>query len=367
MDKSNPKKNIIENVSATMLTPGRSALQNANGRFESLTHEIDLSHFEFTDPEDFFTLKTKFFVDPARTIVTSNNSPDLGFTYTLNSYRGCEHGCAYCYARPTHEYLGYSAGLDFESKIFVKTRSPELLREKFMSKSWKPEPIFMSGITDCYQPIERKFELTRKCLEVFNEFNNPLYIVTKNHLVTRDIDILKELARKNLVSVTLSVTSLDTELARKLEPRTSTPEKRLEAIRMLSDAGIPTGVNIAPSIPGLTDHEMPKILEAASKAGATRAGYVILRLPYSVKDIFVEWLEVNYPEKKEKVVNYIRETRGGKLYDSNFLTRMEGVGEKASNIAHMFHVFTQKYGFNKKRNPLSTDIFKRPGDQLGLF
>lgn len=348
-------------------TPGRSALQNANGRFEKVTHELDLSHYEWEDPEDVLTLKTKFYEDATKSIVTSNDSPDLGFTYTLNSYRGCEHGCAYCYARPTHEYLGYSAGLDFESKIFVKTKAPELLREKFMSKSWKPEPIFMSGITDCYQPIERKLQITRRCLEVFNEFNNPLFIVTKNSLVTRDIDILRTLSQKRLVSVTLSITTLDVELARKLEPRTSSPPAKLEAIRLLSEAGIPTGVNVAPTIPGLTDHEMPKILEAAASAGATRAGFVVLRLPYSVKDIFNEWIKTNYPEKADKVINYVKEIRGGKLYDSNYETRMSGVGEKAQSIANVFDVFTKKYKLNEKRTPLTTELFKRPSNQLELL
>ncbi len=348
-------------------TPGRSSLQNENGRFEKQTHELDLSHFEWVDPEDVLTLKTKFYEDQAKSIVTSNDSPDLGFTYTLNSYRGCEHGCAYCYARPTHEYLGYSAGLDFESKIFVKMKAPELLREKFMSKSWKPEPIFMSGITDCYQPIERKLEITRRCLEVFNEFNNPLFIVTKNHLVTRDIDILSELAKKRLVSVTLSITTLDVELARKLEPRTSSPPAKLEAIKLLAAAGIPTGVNVAPTIPGLTDHEMPKILLAAANAGATRAGFVVLRLPYSVKDIFVEWIKTNYPEKADKVINYIKEMRGGKLYDSDYETRMSGVGEKAQSIANVFEVFTKKYNLNLERRKLTTELFKRPSNQLELL
>ncbi|MES2769279.1 MAG: PA0069 family radical SAM protein [Bdellovibrionota bacterium] len=348
-------------------TPGRSALQNENGRFEKQTHELDLSHFEWVDPEDVLTLKTKFYEDQARSIVTSNESPDLGFTYTLNSYRGCEHGCAYCYARPTHEYLGYSAGLDFESKIFVKMNAPELLREKFMSKSWKPEPIFISGITDCYQPIERKLELTRRCLEIFNEFNNPLFIVTKNHLVTRDIDILSELAKKKLVSVTLSITTLDVELARKLEPRTSSPPAKLEAIKLLAEAGIPTGVNVAPTIPGLTDHEMPKILEAAAHAGATRAGFVVLRLPHSVKDIFVEWIKSNYPEKADRVINYIKEMRGGKLYDSSYETRMSGVGEKAQSIANVFEVFTKRYNLNLTSSKLTTKLFKRPSHQLELL
>lgn len=347
-------------------TPGRSSESNANGRFEKQTHELDLSHYEWLDPEDVTTLKTKFFEDATKSIVTSNDSPDIGFSYSLNAYRGCEHGCAYCYARPTHEYLGYSAGLDFESKIFVKTKAPELLREKFMSKNWKPAPIFMSGITDCYQPIERKLEITRRCLEVFSEFNNPLFIVTKNALVTRDLDILSDLARKNLVTVSLSITTLDEKLARTLEPRTSTPTAKLEAIKKLSEAGIPTGVMVAPTIPGLTDHEMPNILKEAANAGATRAGFVILRLPYSVKDIFVEWIRKNYPEKADKVINYIKETRGGKMYDSSYETRMSGVGEKAENIAQVFRLFTLKYNLNQDRRRLNKDLFERPTDQLSL-
>lgn len=350
-----------------MKTPGRSSTQNQVGRFEKQTRELDLSHYEWLDPEDEFTLKTKFFEDSSRSIVSSHESPDLGFGFTLNAYRGCEHGCAYCYARPTHEYLGYSAGLDFESKIFVKTKAPELLREKFMSKSWRPASIFMSGITDCYQPIERKLKLTRRCLEVFNDFNNPLFIVTKNHLVTRDVDILSELAQKNLVSVTLSITTLDLELSRKLEPRTSTPQAKLEAIKILSHAGIPVGVNVAPTIPGLTDHEMPRILEAAANAGAKHAGYVVLRLPYSVKDIFVDWVKTNYPEKADKVINYIKEMRGGKLYDANYKTRMIGQGEKSASIANVFEVFTKKYGLNRDRRSRTTELFKRPSDQLELL
>lgn len=245
--------------------------------------------------------------------------------------------------------------------------APELLREKFMSKSWKPASVFMSGITDCYQPIERKLQITRKCLEVFNEFNNPLFIVTKNSLVTRDIDILSELAKKNLVSVTLSITTLDFDLSRKLEPRTSTPQAKLEAIKALSHAGIPVGVNVAPTIPGLTDHEMPRILEAAANAGAKHAGYVVLRLPYSVKDIFVEWIRTHFPERADKIINYIKEMRGGKLYDANFKTRMIGKGEKATNIANLFEIFTKKYGLNQTRKDPPLVEFKRPSDQLEFF
>ncbi len=348
-------------------TSGRSSQSNQVGRFEKQSYEEDLSHYEWIDADDVNNLKTQVYEDTTKSIVTSNDSPDLGFSFTLNPYRGCEHGCVYCYARPTHEYLGFSAGLDFESKIFVKKKAPELLRKKFMSKSWKPAPIFMAGITDCYQPLEREFEITRKCLEVFNEFNNPVNIVTKNFLVTRDLDILKEMAKKNLVSVSLSVTSLDAKLARTLEPRTSTPQARLKALKLLTEAGVPTNVMVAPVVPGLTDHEMPAILKACANVGVQGAAYTVMRLPYSVKDIFSEWINANYPEKADRVLNYVRDLRGGKLYDASFETRMRGVGEKADNIEQVFKVFSKKYGLNKFRRPVTTALFRRPGDQLNLL
>ncbi len=346
---------------------GRGADGNSTGRFESQRHEIDLSSYGWFDSEDESLLKTQFFKDASRTIVSENDSPDLGFRFSMNFYRGCEHGCAYCYARPSHEYLGMSAGLDFETKIFVKEEAPELLRKKFMSKSWKPEIIMMSGNTDCYQPAERRFQITRKALQVLNEFGNPVGIITKNNLIIRDLDILKEMAERNLVSVTISITSLDTELARTLEPRTSSPTGRLEAVRLLSEAGIPVNVNIAPAIPGLNDHEIPSILKAASEAGARSASLVAVRLPHSVKEIFSDWLTTHRPDAKTKILNHIRSLRGGELYKADFGDRMKGSGVYAENMQRIFKIFSDKYNLNNDYPELSTSHFKRPKNQLSLF
>jgi DNA repair photolyase len=346
---------------------GRGADGNTSGRFESQRQEIDLSNYGWFDQDEESTLKTQFFKDSSRSIVTENDSPDLGFKYSMNFYRGCEHGCAYCYARPTHEYLGMSAGLDFESKIFVKEEAPELLRKKFMSKSWKPDIIMMSGNTDCYQPAERKFQITRRALQVLNEFGNPVGIITKNNLITRDLDIISEMAKKNLVSVTISITSLNVELARTLEPRTSSPAGRLEAVKSLSAAGVPVNVNIAPAIPGLNDHEIPAILKAVSEAGARSAALVAVRLPHSVKDIFSDWLATHRPDAQTKILNLIRSMRGGDLYNSKWGERMKGSGVYAENMQRIFKIFSEKYGLNKDYPDLSTDHFKRPQNQLSLF
>lgn len=346
---------------------GRGALSNTTGRFDSLKIEIDAVEPDSIDPEDQRTLRTQFFKDTSRSIVTENKSPDIGFRFSMNFYRGCEHGCAYCYARPTHEYLGLSAGLDFESKIFVKENAAALLREKLMSRSWSPECIFISGITDCYQPLERKFQLTRQCLQVLAEFRNPVSLITKNHLITRDVDILGELAQNGLAMAFLSMTTLDAELGRQLEPRTSTPAARLKAIETLAQAGVPVGVNIAPVIPGLTDHEMPAILKAAREAGASFAGYTPLRLPFSVSQMFEEWLGAHRPDAKDKILNQIREMRDGKLNDAEFGSRMRGSGPRAENMRKMFELFSQRFGLNKTDFQLRTDLFRRPGDQLSLF
>jgi DNA repair photolyase len=316
------------------------------------------------DDEDLPKIKTEFFTDSARTILAKNDSPDIGFTYSINSYRGCEHGCSYCYARPSHEYLGLSAGLDFESKIFVKKNGPELLREQLSAKKWEPQVIMMSGITDCYQPAERNFRVTRGCLQVLAEFKNPVGIITKNKLICRDLDILSQMAKDNLVSTCLSVTSLDAELARKLEPRTSAPQARLQAVNLLAKAGVPVSINIAPVIPGLNDHEIPAILKAAAENGARSAGIVLLRLPYSVKDIFSNWLETHYPERKKKVLGAILDTRNGQLYNSDFKNRMSGEGERAKQISDTFKLFRKKYGLDKDHESLRTDLFKVPTDQM---
>ena len=344
---------------------GRGSSHNSDNRFERLSYRYDLT--DLPEGEEAPMLRTTFMRDSSRSIVTENKSPDIPFSFSINPYRGCEHGCAYCYARPTHEYLGFSAGLDFESKIFVKENAAELLREKLMSRSWEPQLIAISGVTDCYQPIERKLKLTRACLEVLEKFRNPCGLITKNALVTRDLDILERMAKLQLVNVFLSVTTLDEELGAALEPRTSRPQSRLRAIRELAERGIPVGVNVAPIIPGLTDHELPRILEEAAKAGATMAGFVPVRLPLTVLPIFSEWLEVHRPEKKEKVLGLIRSLRGGKLNDANFGSRMTGEGAVADNIRQMFQIYSRKYGLNKKYQKLSTEHFSRPGDQLTFF
>jgi DNA repair photolyase len=342
---------------------GRGAAENPANRFEKIWSERDPEWTE-EDPSP----RTEFFKDSSRTAINYFNSPDLGSGASLNPYRGCEHGCAYCYARPSHEYLGFSSGLDFERKIMVKLDLPVLLRKELSSPHWKPQPLMFSGITDVYQPVERRLQLTRKCLQVLAEFRNPAGMITKNYLVTRDIDVLQELAHYDAVHVTLSVTSLKDQLASALEPRASRPRARLAAIQALAKAGIPVGVNVAPIIPGLNDYEVPAILKAAHDAGALGAGYTLLRLPYAVKSIFESWLERHVPDAKDKVLNRIRETRGGKLYDSKWGARMRGEGLYAQQIARLFTVARRKAGFRPLEGGLRTDHFKRPsGPQLTLF
>ncbi|MGH6631005.1 MAG: PA0069 family radical SAM protein, partial [Burkholderiales bacterium] len=293
---------------------------------------------------------------------------DLGFRFSLNPYRGCEHGCIYCYARPTHEYLGFSAGLDFERKLMVKPNAAALLRTALAAPRWQPQVIAMSGVTDAYQPVERKLQITRRCLEVLAEFRNPVGIVTKNHLVTRDADLLGDLARHNAAAVFLSLTTLDTELRTRLEPRTSPPAARLAAIKELSQAGLPVGVMVAPVIPGLNDHEIPALLEAAAQAGATFAGHVLLRLPHAVATLFEHWLDQHAPLKKDKVLNQLRSMRGGELNDPRFGSRMQGEGLLAEQVHRLFTVACRKHGFTKPMPELSTASFRRPGGtQLSLF
>jgi DNA repair photolyase len=301
---------------------GRGAPINPPNRFEPLWYSRDPEWNDLEDP----ALETQFFRDTSRSIITYNDSPDVGFDASINPYRGCEHGCIYCYARPTHEYLGFSAGLDFESKILVKEDAPELLRRELSSPRWKPQVLAISGVTDSYQPIERRLQLTRRCLQVLAEFRNPVVIITKNHLVTRDVDVLGELAQYEAVRVFLSITTLDGGLGRVMEPRASHPLRRLAAIEMLSQAGVPTGVLVAPVIPGLTDHELPSIITAAVQAGARAAGYVTLRLPHGVGPLFEQWLTQHFPDRKDKVLHRIRAIRGGQLNDPRFSSRMRGEG-----------------------------------------
>ena len=342
---------------------GRGAGANPSNRFEAITVEPD----EDWDPREDRPVRTQFLKDLSQSIITYNNSPDIPFRAGINSFRGCEHGCSYCYARPTHEYLGFSAGLDFESRIMVKENAPELLRQELSSKNWKPQLLAMSGVTDCYQPVERRLELTRKCLAVLAEFRNPVCIITKNFLVTRDIDLLSQLASHRAVMVHLSINSLDSDLARKLEPRASSPAKRLAAVEALAGAGIPVGVLVAPVIPALNEYEMPAVLAAAKKAGAGWAGTEVLRLPLTVAPVFQQWLERTYPEKAEKVLGRIRAIRGGKLNDPRFGSRMRGEGVFADQIAQMFRVARRRVGLDEEAPELSTAGFKRPeGPQLAL-
>ena len=347
---------------------GRGASWSPANRFEKL--HVDLIDIDFVDV-DVATAEqprrpTEYFRDGTKSIITRNNSHDVGFETSLNPYRGCEHGCIYCYARPTHEYLGFSAGLDFESKIMVKTSASELLRTELESPRWQPQTLVLSGVTDPYQPIERKLRITCGCLEVLAKFRNPVAIITKNRLVTRDVDILSELAACNAVAVNISVTSLDANLQRVLEPRTSSPQARLDAIRQLRSAGIPTGVMVAPIIPGLTDHEVPKILDACAKAGAQFAGYTIIRLPWAVAPLFEHWLEEHFPDRKEKVLGRIRDMRGSRLNNSQWHTRMTGEGIFAEQIASLFRVSCRHAGIGE-RPTLSTASFQRKKEQLKLF
>ncbi len=345
---------------------GRGAASNPPNRFERLVIEIEPESLVDEDGETVHP-RTIFLKDDSQTILTHNTSPDIPYRFGLNPYRGCEHGCAYCYARPTHEYAGFSAGLDFETRILVKEHAPELLRAELSRKSWKPQPIGMSGVTDCFQPVERRLELTRRCIGVLAEFRNPLMLITKNHLVTRDIDHLSELARFGAVTTAVSVTTLDGELTKILEPRASPPARRLAAIRELSAAGIPVIVMMAPVIPGLTDHEMPALFAAAAEAGACGAGYTALRLPGAVGPLFEAWLEQHLPGMKEKVLGRIREMRGGNLDEARFGVRMEGEGFYARQLRALFTVARRKAGFRSEGNTeLSTAAFRVPTKQMML-
>jgi len=339
---------------------GRGISENPSGRFEKYSVEWDQ---QWTDEEQ--APKTQYITDRSQTIITYNSSPDVGFGASINPYRGCEHGCAYCYARPTHEYFGYSIGTDFETKILVKVNAPHLLRKELASPKWKPQPLAISGVTDPYQPIERRLKIIRQCLEILVQFRNPVIIVTKNHLVTRDLDLLRQLADYKAAKVYLSITTLNKALSRKMEPRTSIPARRLEAIETLSNAGVPTGVLVAPIIPALTDHETFAIIKSAKDAGAAFASYIVLRLPFGLKSIFEAWLTENYPDKKSKVLNRIKEIRGGALYDSRFEKRMVGDGIFAEQVSKFFRTACRKAGLNHKDFSLSTKNFVRSG-QMNL-
>lgn len=320
-------------------------------------------------------VRTTYLRDASRSILARNDSPDIPFDASINPYRGCEHGCAYCYARPTHEFAGMSAGLDFESRILVKTDAPKLLRAALARPGWSPQVIAMSGVTDPYQPIEKRLELTRGCLQVLAACRNPVGIVTKSHLVARDLDVLAELNAHRAASVALSITTLDAHLARTLEPRAPGPSQRLHAIHQLAAAGIPVGVMVAPVIPGLTDDETPAILRAAAEAGATFASYVVLRLPYAVRELFVDWLDRHVPDRKGKVLERLRSLRtvageGDRLNDPTFGSRMRGHGPYAQQLHDLFHLARRKAGLQRRGPWLATNAFRRPRKdtaQLQLF
>ena len=338
---------------------GRGTATNPANRFEPLEVVAEVA-----GPEQ---VATKLLRDTSRTVIARNDSPDVGFETSVNPYRGCEHGCIYCYARPFHEYLGFSAGLDFETRILVTPDAPELLRRELMSPSWEPQLVMMSGVTDCYQPAERRLEVTRRCLEVLAELKNPVAVITKNRLVTRDIDLLAELARHQAAAVTLSITTLDPEVARRMEPRASHPRDRLAAVSELAAAGIPVGVNVAPVVPAITDHELPAILTAAKEAGAQWGKYLLVRLPFAVKDLFQDWLAEHFPDRKEKVLARIRELRGGKLNDPRFGVRHRGEGPFADQLRLLYETTCRRIGLPTTGPDLSTESFRRPGQQLGLF
>jgi DNA repair photolyase len=346
---------------------GRGSQLNPPNRFGGPHHEVELEQVQHDEDylESLRNRPTEYIPDRSRSIVSENDSPDVGFRFSINPYRGCSHGCSYCYARPYHEYLGFNAALDFETKILVKEAAPELFREFLARDGWEPEPIALSGVTDCYQPAERQFRLTRGCLEVAAEARQPMGIVTKNALLLRDLDVLRQMTANRLVHVHVSVTTLDAGVARVMEPRTSTPAARLRAITALADAGVPVGVMVAPVIPGLNDSEIPRILTAVRDAGAQTAGYVFLRLPLTVAPVFREWLQRTYPDRLERIEGRIRDARGGKLNDADFGSRMTGTGEIAEQIGKVFRLFARKLGLDGRLPPYDCGSFRPPRNRNG--
>lgn len=352
-----------------VLRRGRGAVSNPHARYEPIAKERFDDGWDFA--EESGPLETEVTLERPRVIITKNDSPDVGFDQSINPYRGCEHGCAYCFARPTHAFQGLSPGLDFETKLFAKPNAAELLEKELSKPGYVPKVIAMGTNTDPYQPIEKRFRITRGILEVLNRANHPVGLLTKSALVTRDIDILAPMADRKLAKVALSVTTLDPRLARKMEPRAASPAKRLEAIRRLSEAGIPVSVLVAPIVPGINEHEIEDILQACYAAGAREAGYVLLRLPHEIKDIMRDWLSEHYPDKLKHVLSLVQDTRGGKLYDSAWGKRQTGIGPYAWMIGRRFETASGRFGFNKMPRALRTDLFtapKRTGvEQLSLF
>ncbi len=358
-------------VMATTLLParGRGATSNASGRFEPLISE---SFDDGWTGEDAAAppLRTTVTAEKARAIITHNDSPDVGFERSINPYRGCEHGCIYCYARPAHAYMGLSPGLDFESRLFFKPNAARLLERELGRPSYECGVIHIGGNTDPYQPVERRLRITRQVLEVLSRFRHPLSIITKSALIERDLDILGPMGKAGLARAAVSVTTLDRELARAMEPRAATPDKRLAAVRSLADAGVPTVVMFAPVIPGLNDHELEAVLKRAGEAGAVSAAYVALRLPLEIKDLFYQWLAANRPDRAARVISLIRQMRGGREYDSQWGKRMKGEGPIAELIAQRFKIARRRFGLDRTLAPLTASQFRVPpaaGDQLELF
>jgi DNA repair photolyase len=350
-------------------TKGRGSLSNASSRFDS-AHRVILDDGWGSLDEEPPALKTSVGIDATRTIIARNDSPDISFDRSINPYRGCEHGCIYCFARPTHAYLGLSPGQDFESRLFAKPTAAKLLTEELRKPNYQVRTMALGTNTDPYQPIDDKYQITRQILEVLRDFRHPVGIVTKSNRVLRDIDILSEMASMGLARVALSVTTLDRKLARSMEPRAATPERRIDALRQLSAAGIPTTVMAAPMIPALNDHEMEKILETAHEAGARHAAYVLLRLPLEIKDLFREWLQAREPGRASHVMSLIRSMRGGRDYDSEWGKRMKGAGPYAQMMAKRFAVACDRLHLNEETVELRTDLFKIPpraGDQMALL
>lgn len=347
---------------------GRGAGVNPGNRFESIRLHVLGEHLDEQAEEhpDGRQVTTTIYDDHTRSIINRVDSPDLPFSWTVNPYRGCEHGCMYCYARPTHEMLGWSCGLDFETKILAKREAPALLEEALLKPSWRGEPIMMSGVTDPYQPIEADLRITRGCLEVCARLGQPVSLITKNRLMARDLDLIAELASRELTRCVVSLTTLDNRLASEMEPRASSPSARLELITRLHEAGVPVIVMTAPIIPGLNDHEIPALLKAAADAGAASAGYIMLRLPHQVKAVFLEWLERTRPLAAQRVEASLRGVRGGNLSDARFGVRFKGEGPRAEHLARTFDVFKRRYGLDQRLPPMRLGVIKRP-EQPGLF
>ena len=347
---------------------GRGAQTNRSGRYEPIAYEAADDGWESLTELDAFTTEVQEV--PARRIITRNESPDIGFDRSINPYRGCEHGCIYCFARPTHAFLGLSPGLDFETRLFAKTNAAQALERELAEPGYRVRTIAIGTNTDPYQPIERRYRIMRRILEVLSAANHPVGIVTKSALVLRDLDLLAPMAERGLVKVALSVTTLDRKLARAMEPRASTPDKRIETLGRLVEAGVPASVMVAPVIPGLTDAEMERILERAAAAGVSQAGYVLLRLPLEIADLFTEWLNANCPDRANRVLSLVRSTRGGKLYEAKWGERMVGDGAYAWMIGRRFELASERLGLNASSVELRTDLFTppaRPGQQLALF